>query len=67
LVLVDPPAPGEDDWPIFEVMKPIAKIVLTNRDHVRDAELMRFGARRTRRASSEQSLACVLLWCFDTM
>jgi len=26
LVLVDPPAPGEDDWPSFEVTKPIAKI-----------------------------------------
>lgn len=45
-VLVDPPAPGEDDWPSFDVIKPIAKIVLTNRDHVRDAELFRtrFGA-----------------------
>src|SRR6267378_717973 len=40
-VLVDPPAPGEDDWPIFNVIKPITKIVLTNRDHVRDAELFR--------------------------
>jgi hypothetical protein len=27
LVLVDPPAPEEDDWPIFEVTKPIDKIV----------------------------------------
>jgi hypothetical protein len=53
LVFVDPPAPGEDDWPIFEVMKPIAKIVLTNRDHVLDADLTRYGARRKRRASSE--------------
>src|SRR6266481_7818351 len=40
-VLVDPPPPGEDDWPSFDVMKPIAKIVLTNRDHVRAAELFR--------------------------
>jgi len=40
-VLVDPPVPGEDDWSSFEVMKPIAKIVLTNRDHVRNAELFR--------------------------
>ena len=40
-VLVDPPAPGEDDWPSFDLIKPIAKIVLTNRDHVRDAELFR--------------------------
>jgi glyoxylase-like metal-dependent hydrolase (beta-lactamase superfamily II) len=45
-VLVDPPAPEEDDWPSFDVIKPITKIVLSNRDHVRDAELfrMRFGA-----------------------
>jgi glyoxylase-like metal-dependent hydrolase (beta-lactamase superfamily II) len=40
-VLVDPPAPGEDEWPSFDAMKPIAIIVLTNRDHVRDAELFR--------------------------
>ena len=40
-VLVDPPAPGEGDWPSFDAMKPIAIIVLTNRDHVRDAELFR--------------------------
>jgi glyoxylase-like metal-dependent hydrolase (beta-lactamase superfamily II) len=40
-VLVDPPSPGEDDWPSFELIKPIAKIVLTNRDHIRDAELLR--------------------------
>jgi glyoxylase-like metal-dependent hydrolase (beta-lactamase superfamily II) len=40
-VLVDPPAPGEDDWPSFDLIKPIAKIVLTNRDHISDAELFR--------------------------
>ena len=40
-VLVDPPSPGEDDWPSFDLIKPIAKIVLTNRDHIRDAELFR--------------------------
>jgi glyoxylase-like metal-dependent hydrolase (beta-lactamase superfamily II) len=40
-VLVDPPAPGENDWPHFDAMKPITIIVLTNRDHVRDAELFR--------------------------
>jgi glyoxylase-like metal-dependent hydrolase (beta-lactamase superfamily II) len=40
-VLVDPPEPGEDDWPSFDALKPLAKIVLTNRDHVRDAELFR--------------------------
>jgi glyoxylase-like metal-dependent hydrolase (beta-lactamase superfamily II) len=40
-VLVDPPEPGEDDSSGFDTMKPIAKIVLTNRDHVRGAELFR--------------------------
>ena len=40
-VLVDPPSPGEDDWPSLDLIKPIAKIVLTNRDHVRDVELFR--------------------------
>jgi hypothetical protein len=40
-VLVDPPSPGEDDWPSFDLIKPIAKIVLTNRDHIRAAELFR--------------------------
>jgi hypothetical protein len=29
-VLVDPPEPGEHDWPIFDAMKPIAKIILPN-------------------------------------
>ena len=45
-ILVDPPAPGNDEWPAFDALKPIVKIVLTNRDHVRDAELfrMRYGA-----------------------
>ena len=40
-VLVDPPAPQEDEWSGFETMKPITKIILTNRDHVRGAELFR--------------------------
>ena len=40
-VLVDPPEPEEDDWPSFDTIGPIAKIVLTNRDHVRGAELFR--------------------------
>jgi glyoxylase-like metal-dependent hydrolase (beta-lactamase superfamily II) len=45
-VLVDPPAPEENDWASFDRLMPITKIVLTNRDHVRDAELFRtrFGA-----------------------
>ncbi len=46
-VLVDPPAPEERDWPRFDALGPISKIVLTNRDHVRDAEWFRarYGAR----------------------
>jgi glyoxylase-like metal-dependent hydrolase (beta-lactamase superfamily II) len=40
-VLVDPPAPGAEGWADFDAMKPITKIVLTNRDHVRDADLFR--------------------------
>jgi glyoxylase-like metal-dependent hydrolase (beta-lactamase superfamily II) len=44
-VLVDPPAPEEADWQ--KLPKPITTVVLTNRDHVRDAPLFRarFGAR----------------------
>ena len=38
-VLVDPPAPVEDES--LSVAKPVTTIVLTNRDHVRDAELFR--------------------------
>jgi glyoxylase-like metal-dependent hydrolase (beta-lactamase superfamily II) len=46
-VLVDPPAPEEGDWPKFDALKQISKIVLTNRDHVRDTKLFgtRYGAR----------------------
>jgi glyoxylase-like metal-dependent hydrolase (beta-lactamase superfamily II) len=40
-VLVDPPQPQEDEWSGFNAMKPITKIVLTNRDHVRGAESFR--------------------------
>ena len=60
-VLVDPPAPGEDDWPIFNVMKPITKIVLTNRDHIRDAELFRtrFGAHVVAGADEVRQLAFI--------
>ena len=62
-VLVDPPAPAEDDWPSFDVMKPIAKIVLTNRDHVRDAELFRTrcGARLVAGADEVTQLAPVAI------
>jgi len=38
-VLVDRPAPEEADWPNFDALKQIAKIVLTNRDHVRDTKV----------------------------
>jgi glyoxylase-like metal-dependent hydrolase (beta-lactamase superfamily II) len=40
-VIIDPPAPEEDDWRTFDALKSIEKIVLTNRDHTRDAELFR--------------------------
>lgn len=38
-VLIDPPAPEEAAWQ--ELPEPITTVVLTNRDHVRDAELFR--------------------------
>jgi glyoxylase-like metal-dependent hydrolase (beta-lactamase superfamily II) len=38
-VLIDPPAPEEGDWQ--KLPKPITTVVLTNRDHVRDASLFR--------------------------
>ena len=62
-VLVDPPAPEEDDWPSFDLLKPIAKIVLTNRDHVRDAELhrTRFGAHLIAGADEVAQLAPVAI------
>ena len=46
-VLVDPPEPSEGDWPRFDVLPSISKIVLTNRDHIRDIGLFqaRYGAR----------------------
>jgi glyoxylase-like metal-dependent hydrolase (beta-lactamase superfamily II) len=45
-VLVDPPAPTDAEWPEFDSLLPIIKIIITNRDHVRDAELFqtRYGA-----------------------
>jgi len=44
-VLIDPPAPEEADWQ--KLPRPITTVVLTNRDHVRDAVLFRtwYGAR----------------------
>jgi glyoxylase-like metal-dependent hydrolase (beta-lactamase superfamily II) len=63
VVLVDPPAPEEGDWPSFEALKPFAKIVLTNRDHVRDAELfrMRYGAGLVAGADEVTQLAPVTI------
>lgn len=62
-VLVDPPAPGEDDWASFDAMQPIAKIVVTNRDHVRDAELFRkrCGARLVAGADEAMQLAPIAI------
>jgi glyoxylase-like metal-dependent hydrolase (beta-lactamase superfamily II) len=40
-LLVDPPAPEQDNWSSLDALKPIKKIVLTNRDHVRDVEVFR--------------------------
>ena len=44
-VLIDPPAPEEGGWQ--KLPKPVATVVLTNRDHLRDAPLFRtrYGAR----------------------
>jgi glyoxylase-like metal-dependent hydrolase (beta-lactamase superfamily II) len=62
-VLVDPPAPGEGDWASFDMIKPIAKIVLTNRDHVRDVELFRtrFGAHLVAGADEVTQLAPIAI------
>ena len=38
-ILVDPPAPADADWPQLDALKPIHKIVVTNRDHDREAAL----------------------------
>jgi glyoxylase-like metal-dependent hydrolase (beta-lactamase superfamily II) len=44
-VLIDPPAPEATDWQ--KLPTPITTVVLTNRDHIRDAPLFRtrYGAR----------------------
>ena len=36
-ILVDPPLPAAADWPKLDALKPILKIVVTNRDHDREA------------------------------
>jgi glyoxylase-like metal-dependent hydrolase (beta-lactamase superfamily II) len=40
-LLIDPPALEEADWQKLQRRKPITTVVLTNRDHVRDAVLFR--------------------------
>ncbi len=40
-ILVDPPSPPAADWPKLDALKPIQKIVVTNRDHVREAQQFR--------------------------
>ena len=62
-ILIDPPAPDERDWPQFEKLKPITRIILTNRDHVRDAELFRrrFGARLVACAEEVKQFAPVVI------
>jgi glyoxylase-like metal-dependent hydrolase (beta-lactamase superfamily II) len=37
-IVIDPPAPTADDWPQLDALKPIKKIIVTNRDHDREAE-----------------------------
>jgi glyoxylase-like metal-dependent hydrolase (beta-lactamase superfamily II) len=62
-ILIDPPAPGPADWPKFEALKPISRIILTNRDHIRDAELFRqrFGARLIACAEELKQFAPVVI------
>ena len=36
-IVVDPPSPGADDWPQLDALKPIRKIIVTNREHDREA------------------------------
>ena len=40
-ILVDPPSPATADWPQLDTLKPIQKIVVTNRDHDREAQQFR--------------------------
>jgi glyoxylase-like metal-dependent hydrolase (beta-lactamase superfamily II) len=62
-ILIDPPAANDSDWPKFEALKPISRIILTNRDHVRDAELFRqrFGARLIAGAEEAKHFAPVVI------
>jgi glyoxylase-like metal-dependent hydrolase (beta-lactamase superfamily II) len=60
-ILVDPPVPDEGEW--SSVSKPLTTIVLTNRDHVRDAELFRkrYGARITAGKNEISQLAPLIV------
>jgi glyoxylase-like metal-dependent hydrolase (beta-lactamase superfamily II) len=62
-VLVDPPPPEEDDWSNFDTLKPITHIVVTNRDHLRDAEQFRtrYGAWLVAGADEVEQLAPVAI------
>jgi len=40
-ILVDPPSPAAADWPKLDALKPIQKIVATNRDHDRETQQFR--------------------------
>ena len=62
-VLVDPPAPEGDEWQSFDALKPVTRIVLTNRDHIRDAELFRarYGSRVVAGAEEVAQLAPVTI------
>jgi glyoxylase-like metal-dependent hydrolase (beta-lactamase superfamily II) len=40
-ILVDPPSPDAADWPRLDALKPIHKIVVTNRDHDREVQQFR--------------------------
>jgi glyoxylase-like metal-dependent hydrolase (beta-lactamase superfamily II) len=40
-ILVDPPSPAAVDWAKLDALKPIQKIVVTNRDHDREAAQFR--------------------------
>jgi glyoxylase-like metal-dependent hydrolase (beta-lactamase superfamily II) len=40
-VLVDPPSPAAADWPQLDALKPIQKIIVTNRDHDREVQQFR--------------------------
>ena len=40
-ILVDPPSPAAAEWPNLDALKPIQKIVVTNRDHDREVQQFR--------------------------